>query len=63
MAEVLQGMLVDVMDRWNLSYPLDPLRKLPWESLDPISRALYIERCEAFLERYDVRAISKPSQV
>jgi hypothetical protein len=55
LAKILQDLLVRAMDRWNASHTLDPLRKLPWENLDPVSRTLYIERCAEFLERFDVR--------
>jgi hypothetical protein len=54
MAALLQDMLCAAMDRWNLTHQADPLRKLPWERLDPISRRLYVERCEEFLRCYDV---------
>lgn len=54
LAKILQDLLCEAMERWNASHELDPLRKLPWERLDPISRRLYVERCEALLVRYDV---------
>lgn len=56
LAHLLQDLIVDVMDEWNESMRglEEPLRRMPWDQLDPISRALYIQRCERFLERYDV---------
>ncbi len=54
MAEVLQDLLCDAMDAWAARTQLDPMRKLPWDRLDPISKMLYIERCGAFLKRFDV---------
>jgi hypothetical protein len=54
LAKILQGLLVRAMERWNASHTLDPLRKMPWDNLDPVSRTLYIERCAEFLDQYDV---------
>lgn len=47
------------MGAWNASRlaGVDPLRKMPWENLDPISRQLYLERAREFLERYQVKGI------
>jgi hypothetical protein len=54
-AEVLQACLVSTVDRWNSSGQLNkPLKRLPWQELDPVSRALYVERCAAFLKDYTV---------
>lgn len=54
LAEILQDLLCAAMDSWNATHELDPLCKLPWDRLDPISKMLYIERCSAFLEKYTV---------
>jgi hypothetical protein len=54
MAIVLQDLLVRAMDRYNETHTLDPLRKMEWRNLDPVSRRLYVERCMEFLEMYNV---------
>lgn len=54
LSKILQDLLCDAMDRWNARHELDPMQKLPWDRLDPNSKALYAERAAAFLDRYDV---------
>src|SRR5215469_8247999 len=54
-AEALQGYLCMAMQRWNTENKLSrPLDLLPWERLDPVSRAIYVERCAEFLKDYRV---------
>lgn len=54
LAEILQTLLTDRMAVWNSQRAgLDqPLHCLTWANLDPLSRALYIERAEQFLRLY-----------
>lgn len=55
LAEVLQEYLVAAINRWNANNELKrPLAKMPWRDLDPLSRALYVERCADFLKEYIV---------
>jgi len=53
LAEILQAYLIEVLEHWNADHALDrPLTKLPWSELDPVSRALYVERAALFLKEY-----------
>ena len=55
LAKILQDLLVDRMQVWNETHQdVDPLRKMPWDRLDSLSRVLYVERAQEFLDKYEV---------
>jgi hypothetical protein len=54
LAILLQELLIERMDAFEIRHTCDPFQRLPWDRLDPISRQLYVERAEQLLKRFDL---------